>query len=93
MRVEAYAIWKSIPDRRVPWHIRAIAPACALAYAIFPIDPIPNRLPVIGHLDDVLIAALVVALFVRLMPSSIMQQHRSDAAEKRGRWLALKRQT
>jgi uncharacterized membrane protein YkvA (DUF1232 family) len=89
LRIEAEAIWKSIRDRRVPWHARVIAPACALAYTIAPIDPIPDRLPIVGHLDDVLVAALLVALFIRLMPAAIKLQHRADAVERHGRRLVL----
>jgi uncharacterized membrane protein YkvA (DUF1232 family) len=91
LRIEAEAIWRSARDRRIRWYIRGIAPACVLAYFIAPIDPIPDRLPVIGHLDDLVVFALVISLFVRLVPSSIMLQHRTDAAERRGRSLGLVR--
>ena len=83
LKIEAEALWKSIKDSRIPWYVRGLSPACAVAYTIAPIDPIPDRLPLIGHLDDVLVAALLVALFILLMPSSIMKQHRADAARRR----------
>ena len=83
LRIEAEAIWKSVRDRRVPWHVRAVAPLCALAYIIAPIDPIPNRLPVVGHIDDLIVGALLVALCIVLTPSAIKRQHRSAAAERR----------
>jgi len=85
--VEGQAVWRAIRDRRVRWHIRAIVPACVLVYVIAPIDPIPDRLPVIGHLDDVLVIAFLIALFIRLVPASIMFQHRSDVSARRGRTL------
>jgi uncharacterized membrane protein YkvA (DUF1232 family) len=91
LRLEAEAIWKSAQDRRIRWYIRAIVPAGVLAYFIAPIDPIPNRLLVIGHLDDVLVIALVIALFIHLIPASIKLQHRSDAAERRRRTFTINR--
>lgn len=88
LRIETEAMWRSIRDRRVPWYARAIAALCALVYVIAPIDPIPDSLPVIGHLDDVVMGALLVALFIRLIPSSIVLQHRTNAAARRERRLA-----
>jgi len=82
LRIEAEALWEAIKDPRVPWYARVLVPVCALAYTIAPIDPIPDRLPVIGHLDDVLVGVLLVALFVLLMPSSIRHQHRAAAARR-----------
>lgn len=83
LKIETEVLWKSARDRRVPWYARVVAPLCALAYIIAPIDPIPNSLRVIGHLDDVLVGLLLIALFVWLTPSSIKSQHRSAAAERR----------
>jgi uncharacterized membrane protein YkvA (DUF1232 family) len=68
-------------DRRVPWYSHVSAAAVPVAYIITPIDPIPNRLPVIGHLDDVIVATLAIALFVRLVPSALMDQLRADLQE------------
>ncbi len=93
LRIEVEALWNVIRDSRVPWYVRAIAPAFALAYTIAPIDPIPDRLPLIGHMDDVLVAALLVALFILLMPSAILHQHRDEAARRRGVRLATDRQS
>ena len=83
LKIEIEAIWRSVCDHRFPWYARIIAPLCALAYTLAPIDPIPDSTPVIGHLDDLTVAGLCVALFIRLMPSSLRHQHRSTAAERR----------
>jgi uncharacterized membrane protein YkvA (DUF1232 family) len=48
------------------------------AYVLAPIDPIPNRLPVIGHLDDAIVAVLAIALFVRLVPAALRDRLRAD---------------
>jgi uncharacterized membrane protein YkvA (DUF1232 family) len=65
-------------DQRVPWYARLSAAAMPTAYFLAPIDPIPNRIPVIGHLDDAIVAMLAIALFVRLAPSALMDQLRTD---------------
>src|SRR6202035_1265648 len=46
-----------------------------------PIDPIPNRVPVIGHLDDAIVAMLAIALFVALVPSALRDELRADLQE------------
>ncbi|HLJ21902.1 MAG TPA: DUF1232 domain-containing protein, partial [Stellaceae bacterium] len=84
LRIEAEALWRVIGDSRTPWYARLIAPACALAYTIAPIDPIPDRLPVIGHMDDVIVGLLAAALFILLIPSAILHQHRDETARRRG---------
>ena len=71
-------------DRRVPWYGRALSVACILAYAIAPVDPIPNRLPVIGHLDDLILAAFAIWLFSRLVPTRVSRELRSAAAARLG---------
>jgi uncharacterized membrane protein YkvA (DUF1232 family) len=65
-------------DQRVPWYARVSSAAMPIAYLVAPIDPIPNRVPVFGHLDDVIVATLAIALFVRLVPSGLMDQLRAD---------------
>lgn len=83
LKIELEASWKSICDRRFPWYARLISPLCALAYTIAPIDPIPDSMPVIGHLDDLTVGALCVALLFGLMPASVRRQHRFNAAQRR----------
>jgi uncharacterized membrane protein YkvA (DUF1232 family) len=68
-------------DPRVPWHARLSAAAMPAAYYIAPLDPIPNRLPVLGHLDDVVVALLAIALFVRLVPVALRDRLRADLPE------------
>jgi uncharacterized membrane protein YkvA (DUF1232 family) len=65
-------------DHRVPWRARFCAVAVAAAYVIAPIDPIPNRFSIIGHFDDLIIAALTMALFIRLVPRALLEQLRAD---------------
>lgn len=76
LRAEAAAYWAALVDPRVPWYARISGPACIFVYAVVPIDPIPDRLPIVGHLDDVIMVVLALALWVRLIPAGIKEQHR-----------------
>jgi uncharacterized membrane protein YkvA (DUF1232 family) len=76
LRADAAAYCSALVDRRVPWYARISGPACILVYAVIPIDPIPDRLPIVGHLDDVIMVVLALALSVRLIPAGIKEQHR-----------------
>jgi uncharacterized membrane protein YkvA (DUF1232 family) len=82
--IEASALAMALFDRRVPWYGRALAVVCIVAYALAPVDPIPDRLPVIGHLDDVIVTAFAIWLFSRLVPASVIRELRSAAAARLG---------
>lgn len=69
-------------DPRVPWYAKALALAVA-AYAASPIDLIPDFIPVIGYLDDLIIVPLGIALAISLVPPEIMAEHRELAAASR----------
>lgn len=82
--IEASALAMALFDRRVPWYGRALAIVCILAYALAPVDPIPDRFPVVGHLDDVIVSAFAIWLFSRLVPASVIRELRSAAAARLG---------
>ena len=64
----------------MPWHAKALA-VCVAAYALSPIDLIPDFIPVLGYLDDVLILSpLGIWLVVRMIPPDVMAEHRVTAA-------------
>ncbi|MHB2169740.1 YkvA family protein [Alsobacter sp. R-9] len=71
-------------DPRVPWPAKAVA-AIVAAYALSPIDLIPDAVPVLGLLDDLVIVPLGIWLAVRLVPPSIMAECRAEAARREGR--------
>jgi len=72
------ALYLAARDPRVPWHAKAVALAVA-AYALSPIDLIPDFIPVLGYLDDVIIVPLGIVLAVRLIPADILAEHRATA--------------
>jgi uncharacterized membrane protein YkvA (DUF1232 family) len=84
VRRDAHALYFAARDPRVPWYAKAVAIAVA-AYALSPIDLIPDFIPVVGYLDDLIIVPLGIALVVRMIPPHIMAEHRAqaDAAQHR----------
>lgn len=76
---DAHALYLAARDPRVPWYAKALAIAVA-AYALSPIDLIPDFIPVIGYLDDLIIVPAGLLLIIRLIPAEIMAEHRELAA-------------
>lgn len=83
---DVHAVWLAARDPRVPWYVKALAGGVA-AYALSPIDLIPDFIPVLGYLDDLLIVPLGILLVVWLLPTGIMAEHRAaaDAAREQPR--------
>jgi uncharacterized membrane protein YkvA (DUF1232 family) len=73
------ALYLASRDPRVPWYAKAMAVLVA-GYALSPIDLIPDFIPVLGYLDDVILVPLGVLLAIRLIPPAIMAEHRDLAA-------------
>ena len=76
------ALWLAARDPRVPWCAKAIAGAVA-AYALSPIDLIPDFVPVLGYLDDLLIVPLGIIVAVKLVPPDLMREFREEAVRRR----------
>lgn len=72
------ALWLAARDPRVPWHVKAVSGLVA-AYALSPIDLIPDFIPILGYLDDLLIVPAGIALAVKLIPSDLMAELRARA--------------
>lgn len=77
-RRDLHALYLAARDPRVPWYAKAIALFVA-GYAFSPIDLIPDFVPVLGFLDDLIIVPLGIALAVRLIPPGILAEHRATA--------------
>ena len=79
LKQDVHALYLASRDPRTPWYAKALAIAVA-AYALSPIDLIPDFIPVLGYLDDVLLVPLGILLVVWLIPPGIMAEHRELAA-------------
>jgi uncharacterized membrane protein YkvA (DUF1232 family) len=78
LRRDVLAVWIAARHPRLPWGIKLLAAAVA-AYALSPIDLIPDVIPVLGHLDDVVIVPLGIMLVVHLMPADVLAECRAEA--------------
>jgi uncharacterized membrane protein YkvA (DUF1232 family) len=84
LKRDVHAAWLAARDPRCPWHARAVG-LLVTAYALSPIDLIPDFIPVLGLLDDALIVPAGLWLFVRLLPPGLFEEHRAAAARADGR--------
>lgn len=92
LRVETYALYLAYKDPRVPWHAKIFA-ACVVGYAFSPIDLIPDFIPILGYLDDLLLVPLGVALALKMIPPAVLVECREEAARDLSRdrprnWMA-----
>lgn len=91
IRSDVVALWVAARDPRTPWHAKLLAGLVA-AYALSPVDLIPDFIPVLGLLDDILIVPLGILLVIRLIPESLMNEFRRTAyklAEKPTSWMGM----
>jgi uncharacterized membrane protein YkvA (DUF1232 family) len=80
LAVEAHAVWLATRDPRTPLAARAVGWFVA-AYALSPIDLIPDFIPVLGLVDDALLIPLGIWLFERMLPAGRMEEYRAEAME------------
>ncbi len=81
---DVHALYLAARDPRTPWYAKALALGIA-AYALSPIDLIPDFIPVLGYLDDAILLPLAIMLAVRLVPPDVMAEHRAAAIRAEGR--------
>jgi len=76
---DVHALYLAGRDPRVRWYAKALAVVVA-AYAFSPIDLIPDFIPVLGYLDDLILLPLGILLVVRLIPPEILAEHRAASS-------------
>jgi uncharacterized membrane protein YkvA (DUF1232 family) len=84
LKRDTVALWIAARDPRTPWYAKVAAGAVA-AYALSPIDLIPDFVPVLGYLDDLVIVPLGIALVIRLVPPALMAEYRDEAMHRESR--------
>jgi uncharacterized membrane protein YkvA (DUF1232 family) len=92
LKIQVHALLLAYRDPRTPWYAKVLA-ALVVAYALSPVDLIPDFIPVLGLLDDLLLVPLGIALAVRLIPMEVLADCRARArqADSQARvrpWLA-----
>ena len=80
LKRDTYAIYLAARSPNTPWHVKVLATVVA-AYALSPIDLIPDFIPVIGYLDDLILVPLGIWLVVSLIPEQAMAEYRAKASE------------
>lgn len=81
---DVVALWIAARDDRTPV-VAKIAAACVAAYALSPVDLIPDFIPVLGYLDDLVIVPLGILLAVKLIPAPLMAEFRIEASIREDR--------
>jgi uncharacterized membrane protein YkvA (DUF1232 family) len=82
LKQNLFVLYLSYKDHRVPWYAKLVA-ICVVAYAFSPIDLIPDFIPVLGYLDDLIIVPLGISLALKLIPSYIIEENKEKAEEMR----------
>lgn len=78
LKADTYALYLASTDPRVPWYAKLLV-AVIVAYALSPIDLIPDFIPVIGFVDDLLLVPAGIALAAKLIPKGVLDEHRANA--------------
>lgn len=80
IKQDALALWFACRDPRTPWYARMLA-VIVVAYALSPIDLIPDFIPVLGYVDDVILLPVLIWLTVRALPAEVLTDSRRRAAD------------
>ncbi len=78
LKSEIYALYLASKHSRTPWHAKVLA-ALIIGYALSPIDLIPDFIPVVGYLDDLILIPLGIALLIKIIPKDILEECRAEA--------------
>jgi len=88
LQTEVHALYIASRDPRTPWYAKALA-FLVVAYVLSPIDLIPDFIPVFGYLDDILIASAGIALVLKMIPASVMNDARKTAIKDQDQFSML----
>ena len=80
IKIEIYALYIAYRDPRVPWYAKAFV-ALVVGYAFSPIDLIPDFIPVLGYLDDLVLIPLGVFIALKMVPEKVMEDCRTRSKE------------
>lgn len=75
LRTDTYVLYLSYKDPRVPWYAKVII-AATVGYALSPIDLIPDFIPILGQLDDLIIVPIGISLALKMIPEEVLDEYR-----------------
>ena len=78
LKTEVYALYLASKHPRTPWYAKVLA-VLIIGYALSPIDLIPDFIPVVGYLDDLILVPLGITLLIRIIPGDILEECRTKA--------------
>jgi uncharacterized membrane protein YkvA (DUF1232 family) len=81
LKREVYALFLASKDPRVPWYAKVLM-ALIIGYAICPIDLVPDFIPVLGQLDDLVIVPAGIALVLKMIPKNVMEECRRKVRDE-----------
>jgi len=91
IKTDIYALYLAYKDPRVPWYAKVFA-AVIIGYALSPIDLIPDFIPVLGYLDDLIIIPVGISLVIKMIPKEVLEECRGKAISKpisvKSKWVA-----
>lgn len=80
LKLEIYALYLAYKDPRVTWYAKIFI-VMLVGYVISPIDLIPDFIPIIGYLDDLIILSLGIVLAIKMVPREVMEECRKESAK------------
>ncbi len=78
LKLEVYTFYLAYKDPRVPWYAR-IFTVCVVAYAFSPIDLIPDPIPILGYIDDLILLPVGIDLALKMIPKEVIAEYREQA--------------
>jgi uncharacterized membrane protein YkvA (DUF1232 family) len=91
LKIEIYALYLAYRDPRVPWYAKALI-AAIIGYALCPLDLIPDFIPVLGYVDDIIIIPAGITLALKMIPQDVLEECRkraqSEPISRKNHWIA-----
>lgn len=78
LKTDTYALYLAYKDPRIPWYAKVFI-AIIVGYALSPIDLIPDFIPVLGYLDDLIIIPAGISLSLKMIPKEVLEECREKA--------------
>jgi uncharacterized membrane protein YkvA (DUF1232 family) len=81
LKRQVFVLYFAYKDKRTPWYAKLFA-ICVVAYAFSPIDLIPDFIPILGYLDEVILLPFAITIALKMMPVSVIEECTVKAEER-----------